>query len=221
MVELGYILKVRKALEAFYIRENDYNIDGSTFSIILFIPLVQHGDGFKYNLILSAQKLDSYPKKQIIIKVFSWFSSQLTKAEQAKIESLIILSSDAPFVRQVEMLNPLNEELKEIRSIELADVEIDYGILVSSPLLEKAQPNRAIIAILDNGMSLNMGVDQIDENFRISFYTGKALREMFAYNNLDDSERQNAEKLKQLNKAQLKKLGYYDHIDLSSIQSIR
>lgn len=221
MVELGYILQVRKALEAFYIRENDYSIDGSTFSLILFIPLVQHSDGFKYNLILSAPKLDNYPKKQIITKVFSWFSSQLTEGEQAKIESLIVLSSKAPFVKQVEALNPLKEEFKEIRSIEVADAQIDYGILVTSTLLEKARPNRAIVATLNNGISVSMGVDQIDENFKISFYTGKALREMFAYNNQDDSEKQNAERLKQLNKAQLKKLGYYDQIDLSSIQSIR
>lgn len=217
MVDYDYIFKVVRTLELFFIKENESKLDGSTYNFILFIPVVRGEKQYKYELILSAEKFDSYGLKELITKLMYWLNDNLKKEEANLIQSIIVAHTKSPFARNINLVVPVHDGIKEINNLSIGDTNIEYGILVFSKLLKKLKEGNAVAAELNDSRIINMGVDEIDENLDIHYYTGKGLRELFPIN----GKKENTPILQDEGKDYLIKNGYYDTINLSNIAQIR
>ncbi len=88
--------------------------------------------------------------------------------------------------------------------------------MVFSNLLKKLRPGRAITVELIDGRIVNMGVDEIDEDLNIHFYTRKGLDELFDPNRNEEEVRR-GEEIKQRGKDYLTVNQYFDVININDI----
>ncbi len=165
---------------------------------------------------MSAKRFDIYSRKKIIADILSWFNQTLSKQEAEKIESVVVANSNSPFVKNIDFIIPIKQGIKELDSISVGGVDIHYGILVYSNLLTKLIPGNAITAKLKDGQTINMGVDIIDKDLNIYYYTGKGLRELFAPGR-NEEQIENAKKIKEKGKDYLLENFYYGSINLGEI----
>lgn len=76
------------------------------------------------------------------------------------------------------------------------------------------------VMTLKDGTEMNYGVIRVTQNMtRMTFYTGKGLREMFKPD-MTEEEKENAEQLKKLDEKTLMKLGHISEIPLTQIQTL-
>lgn len=220
MVDFNYISKIVRELELFFILENNNRLDGSTYSLILFVPLNRQEGRYKYNLILSAPQFDKYTRKEIISKIFGWLSNKITQKDLENIESVIVVNSSSPFIRSLDFIIPYKDGIKELDNISVGEVTIHHGILVFSNLLKKLKPGNAIRAELNDNRIINMGIYDIDENLNIYFYTGKGLMELFP-NNQSDAEKTEADRIKAIGRDFLIANNYIDTININEISEVK
>lgn len=219
MVDYNYISKVVRKLELFFVKENGGRFDGTTYSLILFIPVIRFEGRYKYELILSAKSFDKYSRKEIISNIFMWLNSTLEEDEVKIIESIIVANTNSPFVKNMNFVIPIKEGIRELDNFSVGGVTIHHGILVFSNLLKKMKEGNAIAAKLKDSRIINMGVEKIDENQNIHYYTGKGLRELFAPNR-NDEEKKKGEAIKNKGKDYLIENNYYDTINIDEIIEI-
>ena len=209
-----------RELELFFIRENENRLNGSSYSLILFIPVIRHEGKYKYELILSAKSFDKYSRKEIISKIFMWLNDKLEAGEIEIIESIIVANTNSPFVKNMNFVIPIKEGIRELDNFSVGGVTIHHGVLVFSNLLRKLKQGNAIAAELKDSRTINMGIDKIDEDLNIYFYTGKGLRELFAPNR-SDAEKAEGEVIKEKGKDFLTEHNYYDTINIDEILEIK
>ncbi len=219
MVDSAYISKVVRALEHYFIYKNGFSFDGSTYELILFTPSHRGEVHSKYELYLSAAEFDKYPRKEITTDIFYWLKDVLDAEEFQKIRSIVVPYSTWPIVKKLNFLMPTRDGIREIDNVLVGDFLIDYGILVYSNLLKKLKSGSAITAKLKDRRVINMGIDKIDKNMNISFYTGKGLRELF-HTKKSGKEKKKLEEIKAKGEDYLIKNHYYDVINLNDIVDI-
>lgn len=84
----------------------------------------------------------------------------------------------------------------------------------------KVKEGHTGIMTLKDETQVNYGIIRITQNLsKITFYTGKGLRELFKLD-MNKEERANAAQLKKLDEKTLMKLGYVSEMPFSNIRTI-
>lgn len=219
MVNLEYINKIVQELETFHIQKNQFRLDGSSYSLILFIPLSQYESLGSFDLVLSNKLLENMSKKESISEILTWLQNKLSNGISSSIKSIIVLNTNAPMIKNLNLIVPIKEGLKELNDIHIGEVYIQKGILVHTNILEKIKTNRACTVELQNGKFLNMGIDEIDKDFNISYYTGQGLKILFGPNRSSE-EIKNASEILKKGKTILKKRNLYSTINIKDIKRV-
>lgn len=220
MVEQNFIFRIVKELEHYLIALNNYTFNGSGYATILFIPVTRHNERVKFNIILSASEFDRYSRKKTISEIYDWLRNKIGEESSARIESLIIVNSNSPFVRKINFIIPYQDEIRELVDIEIGGVKIYRGFLISTNISKNLMINSAVTATLDDNQVINMGIKYIDENLVIEYYTGQGLRELFPRDG-DKAKLDKATKLKKKGDEFLYKNQYLAKIPLSKIRSLK
>ena len=132
----------------------------------------------------------------------------------------MVTNTNSPFVKNINFIIPVREGIRELDNISVGGVTIHHGVLIFSNLLKKLKPGSAIAAELIDSRIINMGIDVIDKDLNIYFYTGKGLRELFAPNRSDEEKRK-GEEIKEKGKDYLVENSYYDTISINEIAEIK
>lgn len=182
MVTVSIIHKAIKALEKYLIFKNDFRLTGETYELIMLMPSDRFLSDSKYSLVISAQLLEKQNQKTVITELLRIIKDNMDSEEYNSISRVNIISSHDPIVKNLKFVFGFRQETFEISDYPIGGNYIEFAYLAKSLVLDKLIAGNAIRAeILENGQvrDIAAGIIRIDKNFRVFYYTGKGLRELF------------------------------------------
>ena len=222
MVDQKEIFDIATELEYYLLKLNEYKFNGKGYSLVLFVPILRGEDKFKFNIILSAPTFDSFSRKELISDIYDWLENRIEKVLFDKVESIIIVNSHSPFVKNLNFVINIKEEIRELGPMDIGGIKINSGILINLNIVNGLKPNNALIVTLNDGSTINMGILSIDDNLIIKYYTGKGLRELFPKAVAGNEEKLiEAKNIIEKGEDYLYENGYLDYRNLLQIRSIK
>ena len=223
MVETKFIHTVVKRLEKYLVRKNDFQLNGDTYDLILFVPSDKYLSDVKYSLLISYGKLNNLNQKDVIKELLNDFKGGLKFEEYNAISRLNIIHSEAPFVKNLKFVFAFREQVIEIKDIPVGGVQIDFAYLAKSLVLDKLIENHALsIEIINQDRirkTINAGIIRIEKNYDVVYYTGKGLREIFKPD-MTDEQKVIAEALKLNSEQYLIDNEYIGKINIDNILKV-
>jgi len=178
------IHNVLRRLERYFISLNDFKLNGRSYDLLLLLP-ADSGYTTKYTWIISSKYLDDKPQKKVIHELLEDFRSALSKEDFASVSRISIINSNAPTVKNLNFMFPYRSEIIEISNNSIGGVEFENAFILHSRLLDKLREGNAVTIQNREGDFINAGIISIDNQYRIKFYTGKGLRELFGRDRMD------------------------------------
>jgi len=179
MVETLFIQKTLNQLEKYLIRKNGFSLLGESYDLILLVPSDKYVSDSRYSLIISAKKFDNLRKKEVISELLHNFKEFLEFDEYNSISRINIVHSEDPFVKNLKFLYLFRDEVIEVNNVLVGGVDIDFGYLIKSFLLEKLVENHRVVLEIAGRMGITTRIEtivrRIDHNYDVIFYTQKGL----------------------------------------------
>lgn len=159
MVNRPLLEAIIRRLELFFLKENNFQLQGKSYDLILFMDAGWRGNN-EYNLLLSAQLLDSRSQREVIHTLLSDFRKIPSYQEYHVLAGLTILKSTAQVVRQAQQAFRYRTSI-DSPLIEVAGFEVDLGdepsrggLFARAVLLEQLKAN----AVLEVQFSTDGGI---------------------------------------------------------------
>jgi len=177
--------RIRTVLEMFFIQKNHFDLNGSSYDLILVEPK----EGSKVYLTISASFFDRQSKTESTKEVLIFFKQNMKTNEYLSISTINILNSQDSFVKNINFIfSQVNEDIL-IQDYTVGGRYIEYGYLIHSKILEKLFIGQtAHIQLKGKFETIPAGIKRIDEKYNIVYYTGKGLRNIFS--NSDQTQEQ-------------------------------
>lgn len=173
---------VRRELEKFFIKKNNFKLSGETYDLILFEPSDEYVADTKYTLSVSAFKFNNTAQRDLVKELLEYLKEKLSFFDYNSISRIKIYNSNDSYVNNLKTLISFSgEEPLELNSIRIGGAQIT-GYLLNSLLLKKLVSGKHLIFELKdklhNRYSLKVKIIRIESNYDIVCYTQKALDEI-------------------------------------------
>jgi len=183
MVKDIFVREVQRKLERFFLKKNNFRLEGQTYNLLLFFP--PESAPVDYSILLSAEIFDVESKKQLITDILRYLLDTLGQSYYKRIASLNILNSQDPLVRNITLISAYPQEYMELNHFQIGGVEIDDALLVKSTLLTQLrQDNRVrIVFAAPYGGTDTKTVQfiSISDDFEIFYLTEKGQDSLYNY----------------------------------------
>ena len=170
MVNRPLLEAIIRRLELFFLKENNFQLEGKSYDLILFMDAGWRGSN-EYNLLLSAQLLDSRSQREVIHTLLSDFRRIPSYPEYHVLAGLTILKSTAQVVRQAQQTfryrTSVDNPLVEVAGFEvdLGDEPARGGLFARSVLLEQLKAN----AVLEVQFSTDGGISSQVRTIQVGY----------------------------------------------------
>lgn len=214
MVMEKNVLVILRQLEKYFIQKNKYKLSGYSYDLILIIPTVATTD-IKYSWILSSQLFDNTSQKEIILDIITFLRERCPE-EYKSIARINLLNSQSSDVKNLNFIYsslPLKNEFIELNTI-IGGQNFEGAVLLRSKLLTQLIEGAAVTITLNNNKVLSIVLIDINSDFVVKGYSGKALKEFFSENGKDKRL------LKKMSFEQLSEMDYITTVRLDDILDI-
>ncbi|RZJ76280.1 MAG: hypothetical protein EOO45_02825 [Flavobacterium sp.] len=182
MVRNIFFSGVKRELEKFLIKKNNFQLSGETYDLILFEPSDEYVPEPKYTLSLSSVRFNNAVQRDLIKELLEHLKQKLSIFDYNSISRIKVYDSMDPYVNNLKTLTAFpGEETLELNGIRIGGAQIT-GYLLKSTLLKKLMPgNRLIFELRDklhNGNGSTVKIIRIEEDYDIVCYTLKAINQI-------------------------------------------
>lgn len=218
MVNTELIPAVRKQLEKFLLEKNNFQLRGQTYDLILLVPSDRYAMDTKYSLLVSSIQFDNVERKSAIADLLTFFKESLSLHYYNLITRVDFIHSEDPFVKSMKMVFAFNQPLFVINNVYVAGVNIEFGYLIKSQILDKLIENDATTIVYEEHGKViyeNAGIIKMNRNFELVYYTKKALIAISNY--AKTSKTTKAKDIRLEGREKLETRGYINRISLDTI----
>lgn len=170
MVTIAFQQKLLRTLEMYLLKEKNFSLDGSGYSLILFIPTNYYAFDGRNSLVLSADALNNKRERTVLDDIFTRFKSALSFEEYSLISSVSILHTDSALVKKLNVAFPFQQgaDAEYILNSNTGDDDLQNARLVRSSVLTNLVQGEPCNIALNDGRSINGNVVGIDQNYVVS-----------------------------------------------------
>ncbi len=180
------ISKVLRRLERYFLSINNFSLDGKSYDLMLVIPSISSLEE-RYTWILSYSKLNSLDTQKITVEIFTDLRSSLSAKEYRTLESIQILNTETPFVKNVNFMFPFKQNTIELNDIAISGLQVNQGLILRSQLLQNLKRFKEITIYLETGIRKIMPIS-MDKDFNIMHFTERGLQNKQEIHQLVDNK---------------------------------
>jgi hypothetical protein len=186
MVDTQFIPAVRRQLEKFLIKKNEFQLRGQTYDLILLVPSDRYSMDTKYSLFISCKQFDAVQRITAITDLLTFLKEYLNPVFYNIITRVDFIHSDDPFVQSMKMVFAFKQPLYVINDVSVAGVHIEFGYLIKSQILDRLIENDAVTIVYESNGKVqyeNAGLIKMNPSFVLIYYTPKGLDEIRNFGN--------------------------------------